>query len=57
MSAIGYVTYKENGSYEGFLRTLTIDAPIKLVVSGVSITPWRYNSMAIVGRFGSAYGH
>jgi len=31
MSAIGYVTYKENGTYEGFLRTLTIDAPIKLV--------------------------
>lgn len=26
-------------------------------VSGVSLTPWRYNSMAIVGRSGSAYGH
>jgi len=31
MSAIGYVTHRENGTYEGFLRTLTIDAPITLM--------------------------
>ncbi|MEJ5083731.1 hypothetical protein [Ochrobactrum sp. MYb379] len=36
-----------------------IATPMKYcpMVSGVSLTPGRYNSMVIVGRFGSAYGH
>ncbi|PWU70964.1 DUF736 domain-containing protein [Ochrobactrum sp. POC9] len=31
MATIGYVTRKENGSYEGHLRTLTLNAPVTFV--------------------------
>ena len=56
MSAIGSVTRKKNGNFEGFVRTLTIDAPLTLVpVSKTSERAPDYRILSNCAEVGAAW--
>ena len=37
MAQIGFVTKKQDGSFEGHLKTLSIKAPIRIIVNGAKM--------------------